>query len=99
MTTFDGVKYEPKVILLFCGKRKSGKDYLTEQLQDKYADSSVIIRLSGPLKECYAQNHGLDYQKLLSASDYKEQHRLSMITWSEALRYETIILQAWLEND
>ena len=89
MTTFDGVKYEPKVILLFCGKRKSGKDYLTEQLQEKYADSSVIIRLSGPLKECYAQNHGLDYQKLLSASDYKEQHRLSMITWSEALRYES----------
>lgn len=86
MANFDRVSYSPKVILLFCGKRKSGKDYLTEQLQARYPDSSVIVRLSGPLKECYAKDHGLDYQKLLSASDYKEQHRLSMITWSEALR-------------
>jgi phosphomevalonate kinase len=41
-------------------------------LQAKIADTAVIIRLSGPLKECYARDHGLDYQKMLSASDYKE---------------------------
>ena len=34
------------------------------------------MRLSGPLKKQYAVDHGLDYQLLLSASDYKEQHRL-----------------------
>ena len=41
-------------------------------LQAKIADTAVIIRLSGPLKECYARDNGLDYQKMLSASDYKE---------------------------
>ena len=34
----------------------------------------MIIRLSGPLKECYARDHGLDFQQMLSASDYKEKY-------------------------
>ena len=34
----------------------------------------MIIRLSGPLKECYAKDHGLDFEKMLSASDYKEKY-------------------------
>ena len=34
----------------------------------------MIIRLSGPLKECYARDHGLDFEKMLSASDYKEKY-------------------------
>merc|ERR1712008_202030 len=58
----------PKIILLFCGKRKSGKDFLTDWLQkytnEKLTDQSVIIRLSGPLKQCYAEDHGLDYTRL-----------------------------------
>ena len=32
------------------------------------------MRLSGPLKECYAREHGLDFEKMLSASDYKEKY-------------------------
>ena len=68
----------PKKILLFCGKRKSGKDFLTEWLQNHLnlkSNQAVIVRLSGPLKECYAENHGLDYSRLLDSSDYKEKYR------------------------
>ena len=95
MTSAEELKslYHPKRILLFCGKRKSGKDFLTDQLQEELSpqnqespSSSVIIRLSGPLKKCYADNHGLNYQELLSAGAYKEKHRLNMIKWSEELR-------------
>ena len=38
------------------------------------------------MQECYAREHGLDYQAMLSASDYKERYRLAMIEWSEEIR-------------
>ena len=80
----------PKLILLFCGKRKSGKDFLTDWLQnhEEIRNKSVITRLSGPLKQCYAENHGLDYSRLLDSSDYKEKYRKDMISWSEKIRNE-----------
>jgi len=74
------------IVLLFSGKRKSGKDHVTELLKERLGDRAVIIRLSGPLKECYAKEKGLDFQRMLSAGEYKEQHRLAMITWSEEIR-------------
>uniref|UniRef100_A0A8C6A4N4 Phosphomevalonate kinase n=1 Tax=Marmota marmota marmota TaxID=9994 RepID=A0A8C6A4N4_MARMA len=74
----------PPLVLLFSGKRKSGKDFLTEALQSRLgADICAILRLSGPLKEQYAQEHGLDFQKLLDASTYKEAYRRDMIRWGE----------------
>lgn len=78
----------PLLILLFSGKRKSGKDYITDLLQNRLLHSGqcVTIRLSGPIKKQYAVDHNLDYEALLTASEYKEQHRLPMITWSEAKR-------------
>eukprot|EP00095_Tigriopus_kingsejongensis_P012699 maker-scaffold22_size673200-snap-gene-5.43 protein:Tk12699 transcript:maker-scaffold22_size673200-snap-gene-5.43-mRNA-1 annotation:"phosphomevalonate kinase-like" len=104
----------PKLIVLCCGKRKSGKDYLTDQLQARFLDAQpVIIRLSGPLKECYAKDRGLDFQQLLNASDYKEKYRLDMIKWSEKIRnedhgyfcraaiakYEAINYPVWIVSD
>ena len=81
----------PKLVLLFSGKRKSGKDFLTdhlqEMLQSRYEGSSVILRLSGPLKKCYAEENGLDYEELLTPGEYKEKHRLAMIKWSEEIRW------------
>ena len=97
----------PQRVLLFSGKRKSGKDHLTEYLlkwlnekawkqrkqgEEKVSnckiqgDEAVIIRISGPLKRCYAENHDLDFENLLSADTYKEKHRLDMIKWSEEIR-------------
>lgn len=98
-------------VLLFSGKRKTGKDHLTEYLlkylrengfqeptKDVKSDLNnencqndvVILRISGPLKKCYAENHGLDFETLLSAGAYKEKHRLDMIKWSEEIRYEIL---------
>jgi len=78
----------PRLVLLFSGKRKSGKDFITDRLQESIGSDSVILRLSGPLKECYAKDHGLDFDKMLSASDYKEKYRLDMINWSTRIRLE-----------
>jgi len=76
----------PKLVYLFSGKRKSGKDYITDILKERLGDEAVIVRLSGQLKECYAQDNGLDYEKLLSAGEYKEKYRLDMLKWSEEIR-------------
>jgi phosphomevalonate kinase len=79
----------PTVIYLFSGKRKSGKDFLTERLHDLCSENNIdaiILRLSGPLKKCYADDHNLDYEELLGTSEYKEKHRLKMIEWSEEIR-------------
>ncbi|XP_039623772.1 phosphomevalonate kinase [Polypterus senegalus] len=77
----------PKLILLVCGKRKSGKDYITELIHCRL-DSSIcaVLRLSGPLKEQYAKQHELDYDRLLDATEYKERYRADMIRWGEERR-------------
>lgn len=77
----------PKIILLFSGKRKSGKDFLTDHLYDKIgAEKSVIIRLSAPIKSQWAKKNDLEFEKLLGTCEYKEKHRSDMIQWSEAER-------------
>lgn len=77
----------PKVILVISGKRKSGKDFMTDLLVKRLGpEKCAVIRLSGPIKERYALEHNLDYQKLLEASEYKEIYRLEMIHWSEKIR-------------
>lgn len=78
----------PRLVLLCSGKRKSGKDYITDRLLERLGDKAVIIRLSGPLKECYAKEKGLDFEQMLTPGEYKEQHRLDMINWSEKIRNE-----------
>ncbi|XP_063592251.1 phosphomevalonate kinase-like [Penaeus indicus] len=79
----------PKLVLLFSGKRKSGKDYITDLLQERLGNAEAkTVRLSGPIKQQFAANNGLDYSSLLSASEYKEKYRLQMIEWSEAKRAE-----------
>ncbi|XP_077177960.1 phosphomevalonate kinase [Paroedura picta] len=77
----------PRLILLFSGKRKSGKDFVAEELQSRLGpDVCTILRLSGPLKEQYAKEHGLDFGRLLDASNYKEMYREDMIRWGEEKR-------------
>ena len=48
--------------------------------------SAEIGRLSGPLKRAYASEKGLDYEKLLDATEYKEKYRSDMIRWGEERR-------------
>lgn len=35
---------------------------------------------------CFGQEHGLNFQRLLDASTYKETHRRNMIVWGEEKR-------------
>jgi phosphomevalonate kinase len=77
----------PLAIIIFSGKRKSGKDYCSDRLLALVGPSVAEIgRLSAPLKKAYADEHGLDYEKLLGASSYKERYRESMIAWGEQRR-------------
>jgi len=87
----------PQIVIVFSGKRKSGKDYVTDRLCDSInrhiqvsniaeAGICAIGRLSGPLKKAYAEEHGLDYNELLSDGPYKEQYRQKMIVWGETKR-------------
>lgn len=78
---------EPKVVCIFSGKRKSGKDFVVEKLQNLLGvEFCEVLRLSGPLKQEYARIHGLDFNKLLDSSSYKEKFRKDMIQWGEEKR-------------
>ena len=77
----------PQFVVVFSGKRKSGKDYIAELLQSRFDPSKCItLRLSAPLKKQYALEHNLDWQRLLDSSSYKEMYREDMITWGEEKR-------------
>ncbi|XP_059056159.1 phosphomevalonate kinase isoform X2 [Achroia grisella] len=76
----------PQVILLFSGKRKSGKDFLTDHLQKLLQDRCEVLKISQPIKSHWATENNLNLHELLSDNAYKEQYRLDMIKWSEAVR-------------
>ncbi|CAH0399511.1 unnamed protein product [Chilo suppressalis] len=76
----------PQVILLFSGKRKSGKDYLTDHLQQRLKNECGVIKISAPIKSYWAKENNLNLNELLSHNEYKEQYRLEMIRWSDSIR-------------
>ncbi|XP_013183683.1 phosphomevalonate kinase [Amyelois transitella] len=76
----------PRIILLFSGKRKSGKDYLTDNLQKILTDRCEIIKISRPIKSHWAKEKNLNLNELLCDTQYKELYRLDMIRWSEDMR-------------
>ncbi|XP_045775753.1 phosphomevalonate kinase isoform X1 [Maniola jurtina] len=76
----------PKVILLFSGKRKCGKDFLTDRLKEKFGDKCEIIKISKPIKNHWAKENNLNLNELLSDGEYKELYRLAMIKWSDEMR-------------
>ncbi|XP_066586415.1 phosphomevalonate kinase [Prorops nasuta] len=78
---------KPERIFLFSGKRKSGKDHITDILYQRIGpEQSVIIKISGPIKTHWARTLNLDIDKLLGDGEYKEKYRLEMVKWSEDLR-------------
>ncbi|XP_075979675.1 phosphomevalonate kinase [Anticarsia gemmatalis] len=76
----------PRVIALISGKRKSGKDYVSNTLQAYTSGKSEVVKISRPIKTHWAKEKNLDLDELLSDSGYKEQYRLEMIKWSEEIR-------------
>ncbi|XP_071654080.1 phosphomevalonate kinase [Temnothorax longispinosus] len=78
---------KPARIFLFSGKRKSGKDYITDILYNRIGSQrGTIIRLSGPIKSHWAKSLGLDIDQLLGHGEYKEKYRLEMVKWGEDMR-------------
>ncbi|XGW05812.1 hypothetical protein V3C99_016290 [Haemonchus contortus] len=76
-----------RAVVLFSGKRKSGKDYCSEKLKAALSPLKVSIHgVSHSLKALYAQDHGLNYSELISDGPYKEIHRANMIRWGEGVR-------------
>jgi len=79
--------FKPNVLLIFSGKRKSGKDYICDRLIEAVEKSNTTdkqvritsISISAPLKEEYAKANNLDYERLLDSSAYKENFRVKMI--------------------
>jgi phosphomevalonate kinase len=79
----------PRAVIVLSGKRKAGKDYIADLLVSRFCPGAVeVARLSAPLKWGFAREHGLDYEKLLTAGPFKEEHRLAMIAWGEDRRRE-----------
>ncbi|XP_011872029.1 PREDICTED: phosphomevalonate kinase [Vollenhovia emeryi] len=82
-----GDSMKPERIFLFSGKRKSGKDYITDILYDRIGPQrSAIVRLSGPIKTHWAKSLGLDIDQLLGHGEYKEKYRQEMVKWGEDVR-------------
>ncbi|KAK7604395.1 hypothetical protein V9T40_005581 [Parthenolecanium corni] len=109
-----GTPTNPKIVLLFSGKRKSGKDYITDLLISKLdPNQAIVLKISAPIKSFWAKSNNLNFDHLLSASSYKEQHRRAMIDWSEEERckdpgifcrqavemYEAVEKPLWIVSD
>ncbi|GAB1600685.1 phosphomevalonate kinase-like [Argonauta hians] len=77
----------PKLIFILSGKRKSGKDYVTNLMVQKLGEERCgILRLSSPIKFQYAKENKLLFEKLNDSSEYKEKYRLEMIKFGEQMR-------------
>ncbi|KAF6211857.1 hypothetical protein GE061_012373 [Apolygus lucorum] len=77
----------PQKVLLFSGKRKCGKDYITDRLLQRLNSEDVaLIRISAPIKSQWSKEKGLDFDLLMGSSEYKERYRRELVTWSENVR-------------
>ncbi|XP_075675991.1 phosphomevalonate kinase [Dermatophagoides pteronyssinus] len=77
---------KPKLLLILSGKRKSGKDFLEQLLMEKYPGKILSFRISAPIKQEYAKCNNLNFEELLTSSEYKESFRKQMVEWSESIR-------------
>lgn len=90
---------EPHLVLIISGKRKSGKDFISSRIVNYLTPKSYDVRLitlSANLKEQYAKENDLDYERLLDSSDYKEKFRADMIKYVR--RFFSLIFWIQIEN-
>lgn len=74
-------------VILISGKRKSGKDFISEKLLERIGkEKCTIIRISEPIKSHFAEQNNLNLTELMSNNFYKETYRREMIQWSEEIR-------------
>ena len=76
-----------KLIIVISGKRKSGKDFITEKIIAKLGNGNCfVMRVAGPIKKHFCELYAMDYQKMLTSTNYKETIREEMIIWGEEQR-------------
>jgi phosphomevalonate kinase len=75
----------PKVVILLSGKRKCGKDFVSDIIL-KSLTNIVAFCIASPIKKQFAKDNNLDFNKLLDSSHYKENYRQEMVLWSERIR-------------
>ena len=76
-----------KLIIVISGKRKSGKDFITEKIIAKLGNGNCfVMRVAGPIKKHFCELYSMDYQKMLTSTNYKETIREEMIIWGEEQR-------------
>ena len=77
----------PKIIIVVSGKRKSGKDFFTDNLVKQISEVNChILKVSSPIKRHFSKKYNLSYSELITSSNYKEQCRAEMIKWGEEQR-------------
>jgi GTP cyclohydrolase I/adenine phosphoribosyltransferase/phosphomevalonate kinase len=88
----DPVYQATGAVVVFCGRRFAGKDWLAEQVQQclsKNGCNVSIVRISDATKRAFAaETPGIDAQKLIHDREYKETHRQSLIDYYEARKAE-----------
>lgn len=92
-----------RVVIVLCGRRFAGKDWLAEAVQESLArllgqngHSKVsIARLSDATKRLYAaENPGVEAERLIHDRKYKESHRHSLIKYYEAKKVNNVTFDA-----
>lgn len=80
----------PRLVIILSGKRKCGKDHVSNILMNYIGSARqhlvAVLRIAGPIKSEFSKSHELDFSRLLDSSEYKEQYREAMVTWSELYR-------------
>jgi len=62
----------PDIIYMISGKRKSGKDFISDRLKARIGEAATIVRIAGPIKYLFSQHKNLDFERMLTADEYKE---------------------------
>ena len=78
---------ENKVIIVVSGKRKSGKDFVTNNIVKEISGTSChVMKVASPIKKHFCQKYNMNYEEMITSSPYKEQRRAEMIRWGEEQR-------------
>lgn len=91
---------ESKVIIVISGKRKSGKDYVTNNIVKEIMESFChIMRVASPIKKHFCQKYNMNYEEMMTSSQYKEMRRAEMIRWGEEKRSNDVSVFCRSEKD
>jgi len=73
----------PDIIYMISGKRKSGKDFISDRLKARIGEAATIVRIAGPIKYLFSQHKNLDFARMLTADEYKEKFRVEMVEFQD----------------